>query len=402
MVVATVKSFLAEPFNKWLVLGLLVLGAAVLLFPQPQAQGTGDGNASFIHFFYLPTCPHCHEQMEQLNPVLEQKYGVKVISHDVSSSEGGPLFEKLCGERELRGLVPTTLIGDKTFVGYSAEIGAEIDAAVGECVKNGCDDPLTGQSCGAPQQQDFTLDIPFLGKTDLRSMSLPALAIILGIVDGFNPCAMWVLVYLIALVMGLDDRKRVWLIVGSFVLASGILYFLFMTAWLNAFLLIGYMRPVMVIVGLAALGGGILSIKEYWETRNKPLVCKVGDEEDKKKTISRMREIVSMPLTWATFFAIVALAFVVNSIEFVCSSAIPAIFTQVLALSHLSGLEYYGYILLYDVFFLLDDLIIFGLAAFAISNTDLGEKYARYCKGIGGAILLLLGLMLLFFPGMLR
>jgi hypothetical protein len=179
-----------------------------------------------------------------------------------------------------------------------------------------------------------------------------------------------------------------------------VLYFLFMTAWLNAFLLLGYMRAVTVLIGIVALGGGILSIKEYITTKGE-LVCKVGDAGSKRGMITRLEEIVASPLTIPTLAAIVALAFVVNSVEFVCSSAIPAVFTQVLALSNISSLEHYGYIALYDFFFMLDDLIVFGLAAFAISG-GVGEKYAKYCKIIGGAILFLLGVMLLFAPQMLR
>jgi hypothetical protein len=173
-----------------------------------------------------------------------------------------------------------------------------------------------------------------------------------------------------------------------------------MAAWLNAFLLLSYFRPITIIVGLIALGGGILSVKEYIETKGQ-LVCKIGDEEGKKKTMTQVEELISAPLTFAVVIGIVVLAFVINSVEFVCSSAIPAVFTQILALSNLSAFEHYLYILLYDIFFMLDDLIVFGLAAFAVSG-GFGEKYARYCKIIGGIILVSLGAVLLFAPQMLR
>ena len=131
------------------------------------------------------------------------------------------------------------------------------------------------------------------------------------------------------------------------------------------------------------------------------LICKVGDQKSREKTMSRMQKLVRSPLTFMTILSIIGLAFIVNSIEFVCSSAIPAIFTHVLAISDLSTLQYYGYILLYDLFFMLDDLIIFGLAAFAV-NTTLSSKYAKYCKLIGGIIILILGALLTFAPHLLR
>jgi cytochrome c biogenesis protein CcdA len=226
------------------------------------------------------------------------------------------------------------------------------------------------------------------------------LAIVLGLIDGFNPCAMWVLIYLIAVLAEVNDRKKTWLIVGSFLLASGTLYFLFMTAWLNVFILVGYLKPIMVAIGLVALGGGLLNLKDGLETK-KEIGCKVEGEEDKEKTISKINKIIAQPISIAIILAIIALAFAVNSVEFVCSSAIPAVFTQVLALSNLSGLSYYGYILLYDIFFMLDDIIIFSLAAFAV-NTGFMHKYARYSKIIGGIILIALGILLLFAPGLLR
>ncbi|MFC1755227.1 hypothetical protein ACFL96_17855, partial [Thermoproteota archaeon] len=244
------------------------------------------------------------------------------------------------------------------------------------------------------------ITLPFIGEINAGEYSLPALAVVLGLVDGFNPCAMWVLVYLISMILMINDKRKVWLLVGSFVLASGILYFLFMTAWLNAFLMMGFFRPLTIIIGLLALGLGINNIREYIKTKGE-LVCKIGDAQSKKKIMHRIEEIVKSPLTMTTVFAIILLAFIINSIEFACSSAIPAVFTQVLALSDLSGWGYYGYILLYDLFFMLDDMIIFGLAAFAVNST-VGTKYAKYCRLIGGVVLVLLGLLLTFMPHILR
>lgn len=242
--------------------------------------------------------------------------------------------------------------------------------------------------------------LPVLGEINVLDYSLPFLSVVLGLVDGFNPCAMWVLVYLISLVIGLKDRRKIWLLVGSFVLASGILYFLFMTAWLNVFLLIGYVRPLTIIIGLFALGMGIIHIYEYIKSKGN-LVCEVGSFETKKKTESWAYKVVHSPLTLATIGSIIVLAFVVNTIEFACSSAIPAIFTQVLAISSLSTFQYYMYILLYDIFFMLDDLIIFGLAVFAV-NTTIGDKYVKQCKIISGILLIILGIVLAFFPGILQ
>ena len=244
------------------------------------------------------------------------------------------------------------------------------------------------------------VEIPLVGEIDARDFSLPVLAVVLGLVDGLNPCAMWVLVYLISLVLSLKDRRKIWLIVGSFVFASGVLYFLFMTAWLNAFLFMGYVRELTLLIGFFALWVGITDIYESIRDRGRP-TCQIGDRESKNRTMARIKEVALSPLSVGSFFAIIALAFIVNSIEFLCSAAIPAVFTYILSISPLSPIQYYMYILIYVLFFMLDDLLIFATAAFAVTSS-IGERYAGYTKPVGGVIMLAIGVILIFFPDLLR
>jgi len=397
-----VKEFLGTPFNRNLVILLLLLGAFAFFFLAPQGSSDGDGARLVIHYFYSPTCPHCAAQAP-LNDQLKAEFpDIAIIRHDVSIPSEYQAMLIMAQNRSIEASslgTPTTFIGGKVFIGYDPEAQPdEMRLAISDCLDNGC--VPSNKSIESERLSLLkSIDLPFLGKADVSSFSLPVLAIVLGLIDGFNPCAMWVLVYLISLLMGMNDRRRMMLVAGSFVLASGILYFLFMTAWLNAFLFLGYVRIVTVAVGLVALGGGILSFKEYIDTKG-AMVCKVSGADDKKKMAERIKEVVSAPMTWATLLAIIALAFAVNSVEFVCSSAIPAVFTQVLALSGLPAWQHYGYILLYDIFFMLDDMLVFGSAVLVYGQ--LGEKYMKYCKIIGGAILLILGLMLLFAPQLLQ
>jgi hypothetical protein len=251
----------------------------------------------------------------------------------------------------------------------------------------------------APDSDATKIKVPFLGEIDARDYSLPALAVLLGLIDGFNPCAMWALVYLISLVASLNDRRKIWLIVGSFVLSSGILYFLFMSAWLNAFLVMGYFRPITIIIGIVAVYLGLAGLVDLIRKKG-ALTCEVVSERSKQKTIDRMKSIVLSPVTVTSVLSTVALAFIVNSIEFVCSCAIPVVFTHVLSMSGLTRLEHYSYILLYDFFFMLDDLIIFGSAALAL-NTVIANRYVVYCKIVGGILMTVLGLALVFMPQVL-
>jgi thiol-disulfide isomerase/thioredoxin len=381
------KNTFQDRFKRYLIISLVVLGVVIGITSQ-GTSGTGEGFK--VYFFYLTGCPHCAEQ-RPFNEQLAEKYPqIQIVEYDAATPSGSAVLSEMLEER---GIVdepefPITIFENQVFGGWESEetTGQTIETALQQCLAGECPPP-TGE-----EPRD-TIVLPWIGEIVLSDYSLPALAVILGLVDGFNPCAMWVLVYLIALVATLRDRKRIWLIVGSFVLASGILYFLFMTVWLNAFLLIGYIRPVTAIIGLVALGGGILQIKGVIETKG-AIVCEVTDEESRKKTMTRIQAIVSSPITLGTIAGIIALAFTVNSIEFVCSAAVPAVFTRVLSLAGLSTFQYYSYILLYVFFFMLDDLVIFGTAAFALSS-NAGERYSKYFRPVGATILIILGILLL-------
>ena len=398
------KDAYEDRFSRYLIIGLILAGIFLFFNNSNEKNPVEKTDGLAVDFFFHPLCPHCQEQ-KPFNQELMDKYpAAKWAYHDVTNPEEAALFQEYARKRNipLQNLgVPGTFIGEKSFIGFDARetTGKDIENALEGYIQG-----KTAEKVGSVVKEPGSVAgtevaLPFLGKINALDYSLPFLAVILGLVDGFNPCAMWVLVYLISLIMALRDKRKIWLLVGSFVLASGMLYFLFMTAWLNAFLFLGYIRWLTIIIGIWAIYAGSMSLKDYFTAKN-ALVCEVTDETGKEKTMSRIERIVHSPLTWATILGIIGLAFIVNSVEFVCSSAIPAIFTQVLTLSNLSGWQYYGYILLYDAFFMLDDLIIFSLAAFAVS-TKFGERYAKYCKLIGGAVLLVLGLMLAFAPQVL-
>jgi hypothetical protein len=389
------KNTFQDRFKRYLIISLIILGIVIGLTSKGTA-GTGEGFE--VHFFYLTGCQHCEEQ-EPFNKKLENTYSINITSHDATTPQGSALLAEMLEELGIKDepefpITIITISENQVFIdgwvsgGWESEetTGKAIEEALKQCWKGNCP-PSTSE------EPKHKIVLPLIGEIVLSDYSLPALAIILGLVDGFNPCAMWVLVYLISIVATLRDRKRIWLICGSFVLASGILYFLFMTAWLNAFLLIGYVKAVTVVIGLVALGGGILQVREVIKTKG-AIVCEVTGEESRTKTMTKIQKIVSSPLTLGILGGIIVLAFTVNAVEFVCSAAIPAVFTQVLSLSNLSTFQYYAYILLYDAFFMLDDIIIFGTAAFALTSR-LGDRYAKYSRPVGATILIILGLLLL-------
>lgn len=376
----------ATPARVRIVLAVLLLGVFVLMQVRPaQELAPGDVLAwrddGRLHVFVHPDCPHCHAAQSFLRDHPE----IETDIHDVSTPANERLFRVVAREYGIpeRGLgVPLFIFGDRHMLGFDRPetTGAELLALV------------SGAERDDPTSAGF-VDLPVFGKIDPNGYSLAGLAVIMGLADGFNPCAMWVLIYLISLIAGLRDPAKIWWLVGTFVLASGILYFLLMTAWLNVFLVVGYVRPLTEFVALLAIGFGISHLYELVWTRG-VIECEVGDVEQRQRTMSRIRDVVAAPIGVVSLLLIVGLAFAVNAIEFVCSAALPAIFTHVLALSDVSTFGYYAYIALYVVFFMLDDLIIFGLAAFAV-QTFIDTRYAVFSRLAGGLVLIGLGVWML-------
>ncbi len=394
-----IKNYFAEKIPRSLLRGasfLLVLLLGSFLGIESLAQE----NKIPLYFFYGSACPHCQDAESFLKTLKAGYPDLNIVSYEVfGSQENARLFEKFlkaAGEGEtLR--VPTIFIGGKTVIGYGGDqtTGKEIEEAVRFYLENSCPDPLEK----IEKEEPKVFKLPLIGEFDPKKISLPLLAVVLGFMDGFNPCAMWVLLLLISLLLTVNSRKKMWLVGGTFIIASGILYFLFMTAWLNLFLFLGYLNFIRILIGLVAISVGVWRCRDFFNW--KPGICKVGDEASHGKIESKIKKILMPAALPATFLGIVALAFSVNLVEIFCSAGFPAIFTQVLAIQNIGTAQKYLYILIYDLFYMLDDLVIFSLAAITFQKIGFTDKYSRWSALIGGVLLLLLGLALVFKPDLL-
>ena len=237
-----------------------------------------------------------------------------------------------------------------------------------------------------------------MGQVKIRALSLPALTIAIGLMDGFNPCAMWVLMFLISLLLGMKNRRRMWLLGGTFILVSGLVYFLFMAAWLNLLIFLGFLTIVRLVIGGVALVTGGYNLREYWIHRPG---CKVVKSESRRRIFEQLKAITQKPSLFMALGGIILLAFAVNLVELLCSVGLPAVYTQVLTLSALPILQYYLYLVAYVFFFMLDDLLVFLIAMLTLRAVGLSDKYSRFSSLIGGLIILIIGLLIIFKPGWL-
>ena len=210
---------------------------------------------------------------------------------------------------------------------------------------------------------------------------------------------MWVLIMLISFLMAEKNKKKLIFLGSLFIFVSAFVYFLFMVAWLNFLLFIGYLYRIKFLVGIIAVIGGLFYIKEFF--KNKEGVCTVTSEKSKKKVFEKLQYFTSQKKIYLAAFGIILLAFFVNLIELVCSAGIPIVYLQILTLSKVSFIKYYMYILLYIFVFMLDDLLIFFVAIFSLRLLSVTTKYSRFSHIIGGLVLLIIGILLIFKPEML-
>lgn len=412
---------------KTLVLALFVLAAG---FVSAAGAGTGPAGESGTHapgvpvyLFWSETCPHCAKAKSFIERLSAEDPGVELVSVEVSKSPANELaFAKLCQRFTIDPpAVPVVLIGEAVLVGYDDDTstGTEIRDAISTCRQLTCantgavilseaatgvgSQPAAphelGEAKNGRPELPRTISIPGFGEVETRALSLPALTLLLGALDGFNPCAMWVLVFLIGLLAGMRDSFRKWSYGTIFLATSGVVYFLFMAAWLNAFLFLGSLHIIRYAIGIFAIAAGAYYLWQF--VHNPEMACPVTSPGERQRVMTRLRTAVSEPSFVMGAAGLVVLAVGVNAIELLCSAGIPAIYTQVLAMNALSPAEHYAYLALYIAMFMLDDVLVFVTAMVTLEAAGLAGSYARYSHLIGGVVLGAIGLLLLFNPALL-
>ncbi len=251
---------------------------------------------------------------------------------------------------------------------------------------------LEGFSTPPPEE----IDLPLFGHLRVREVGMPAFTIAIGLVDGFNPCAMWVLIFLLSILVNIGDRKRIVLIAGTFVVVSGLAYFAFMAAWLNVFQLIGLARPVQVTLGLLATTIGLINVKDF-VAFHKGVSLSIP-ESAKPGLYARVRGLVQAKYVTAALFGAATLAVFVNVVEILCTAGLPALYTQILMLQKFPAWKNYLYLGLYNLAYMLDDSVMLTIAVVTLSHRKMQEREGRWLKLISGSVMLGLGLTMVFRP----
>lgn len=369
--------------------GFLVLGIFLNVVLPVYAQNT----KVVTEFFWAEGCPHCAKEKIFLNKLQTKYPNLEIKSYEISQNLNNALLLQQRGQdlnADVSG-VPFTIIGQMYISGFGDEAttGRQIETLVNQAMV---------ANIQKPQPATHTLRVPLLGEVKLTSLSLPSLTFLIALMDGFNPCAMWTLLFLISLLLGMKDRKRMWFLGVTFIVTSAVVYFLFLSAWLNLFLFLGMVIWIRIGVALVALTAGSIYLRDYYQNRTG---CVVAGDEKRQKVFKRLREITTNKKFMVALGGIVLLAIAVNLVELICSAGLPAVYTQVLSLSNLPTWQYYLYLIFYVFIFMLDDLLIFFTAMLTLKAVGIESKYAKISKLVGGVLMIIIGLLLLFKPSVL-
>jgi glutaredoxin len=417
---------------------IIFYALSLLFFSSGYFNSVSASTSLNAYLFYGEGCPHCAKEKAYLETMKDEYHNLKINSFEIYyNQENVALFQKTAEALNIQaGGVPFLVIGDEPFVGYSATISPlQIESRIKECLITKCPDSVAkivgigieednikeikiDDSKGADNiveekyepeivvnkekevsQSDILekkINIPFLGEVSIKNFSLPLLTIVIAFLDGFNPCAMWVLLFLVSLLFGIENKKRLWIFGLVFLFSSAVVYFLFMTALLNLFMFLGFIALIRIIIGIIALFSAYFNLKEY--ITNPTGGCKVTGGEKRQRIFEKLKQIIQQKNLVIAITGLVLLAFAVNLVELVCSLGLPAVYTQVLSYSYLSTWEYYMYLIFYVLIFILPAFIVFAISATTLQLTGISTKYGRLVHLISGIIMLVLGILMIFKP----
>lgn len=388
-----------------------------------------------LYFFHGNGCPHCAEEDKFLNSIKDNYPNLEIVKYEVwYNEENAELLKKVENVFNItRSGVPTNVIGSTVISGYNESQGKKIERAIQYYLENDYHDVVEEIKAGEEvtikndldlnarkesnkevesdendyivdefsaqerkSDEETTIDLPLFGSVNLKKLSLMSAAVIIGLIDGFNPCAMWILLFLISVLIGIKDRKRMWGLGLTFLITSALVYMVIMLSWINVAVKITTVVWVRNVIAVVALIGAFVNLKSFMKSHESG--CEVVDDKKRKKIFKRIKKFTHEKSFFLALFGVMLLAVSVNLVELACSAGLPLVFSELLALNNVSSFMKFMYTLLYILFFLLDDLIVFFIAMFTMKVTGISTRYNRLSHLLGGFIMLLIGILLLVRP----
>ena len=356
---------------RWLLVALLWGTAAGAAAAQELVVYVRDG------------CPHCADAKVFLAELSAQRPGLLIayrqVDRDPAAAADLEALSQAVGVWPPG--VPTFVVGDRVIIGFqdAQHTGRDIVSM------------LEGTT-PRPAEVESRL----FGTLSASRLGLPLFTLALGLLDGFNPCAMWVLLFLLSLLVRLNDRRRMALIAGTFVLVSGAVYYAFMAAWLNLFRAVGFSEALRLGLAVIALAIAALNLKDVVAPGRGPSLAIPATA--RPGLVARMHALSQAPSLAELLAGVALLALAVNLVELLCTAGLPALYTAVLSQQNLSPAMHHAYLGLYILGYIADDSVMVATAVAALGSRKLDERGGRRLKLVSGLVMLALGLALLLRP----
>ena len=348
-----------------------------------------------LYYFWSRYCPHCLDAKPFINKLPQTYPWLTLKSYDLIGNKSNQQRYVLMAERldQSATSVPAFIFCNQIIVGYGDEntTGKELVEKLLTCHE---------QNASQQIEEEQRFNIPGLGEMHYQDFSLPVFTLLIAALDAFNPCAFFILFFLLSLMVRQHSRTRMLVIGCIFVLCSGVMYFLFMSAWLNLFLITEQLILITATAGVIAIVFGSINIKDYFYFK-KGVSLSLSDTA-RTRLFARIRQLTQSG-SWVTMItATVILSIAANSYELLCTAGLPMVYTRVLTLNDLSNAQYYLYLAFYNVVYIIPLLLIVLIFTLTLGSKKISEKEGRILKLLSGTMMLGLGGILLFNPQLLN
>lgn len=294
-----------------------------------------------------------------------------------------------------------TFLGERVWTGFSSDIARDMREAVEACLDTPCESPAA--RLGAPDTpaaanltERGRLTLPLIGSVDLALQPLVLSTLLIAFVDGFNPCSLWVLSILLALVVHTGSRKRVLSVGLTFLIVTAAVYGLFMVGIFNVLSYVSYLGWIQVLVALFALTFAVVNIKDYFYFK-RGLSFTIADKH-KPGIYQRMRSVMNQRGMLPTIGTTALMATGIALVELPCTAGFPVIWSNLVAGSNQTLFGFALLLALYLLVYLLIELIIFSTVLVTLKTKRFEERHGRALKLIGGMIMLALAIVLIVDP----
>ncbi len=362
-----------------------------------------------LYFFHGEECPHCNAEkpwLENMSKEIGEELHIHAYEtwHNTENAEIANVFREAYDVTSSG--VPLTIIGERYWVGFSDEVAADMEKYIRESHETGTADPA--EIVKDSKNFDITngnnqtsIKVPLIGEVNLKDSSLLVSTIVIGLVDGVNPCSLWVLTMLLAMIIHTKSRKKALVVGFVYLTITAGIYALFIVGIFSLFNYVAYLKWIRTIVSIITLILGIINVKDFFYFK-KGVSLTISD--DKKPGIyKKMRNIIANKNNfWGMIGATAVLAVGVSMVEFSCTAAFPVIWGNLLASANVSKVEFAALLFVYMILYQLDEIVIYIVAVFTMKSNKMEEKHGRVLKLFSGLLMIILSVVMLVKPGLMN